>query len=253
MLWKTQVTTSELEQYSNIILCGNSETATVFKTPRKRTKVAGKLCCSMLYTLGSQGSCVNTAPPPSSPATGSFLSRIVAALTPVSSRHMKACDISTLDTSTSEFETPNTQCSKSRNRVGFASEDLRHSVSLSTRKRKRDNEENYDPDFNIEMKEFKRKRPLSPFKTESPLFSPSLSIPQSFCFTPTESSGVLVCETPSSKLAVSPQIQSQMSSPLRRSERVAQRKRGQMLAGGMKSLTSPHSLLSAVSLYIIFH
>ena len=105
----------------------------------------------------------------------------------------------------------------------------------------------------------KRLCPSSSFSPNSyPIFSPSLSIPASFCFSPTptascgDSGESLVCETLSSKLVGSPMAESEMSSPVvRRSERVAQRKRGRgrgASTAGLKSKPFPISSLSPVSL-----
>jgi hypothetical protein len=173
----------------------------------------------------------------STPVTRSLLSRIITALTPVSSRNVPAARDTAVTATSSLFETP----TRRKNELRLDSEC--HTVRLSSRKRKREIQENSDPDFNvpaIEMKELlipeKRLRPSPSFytnsKTHSSPFSPSLSIPTAFIFspTPTASCGTLVYETPSSKLAASPKTEREMLSPaVRRSERVAQRKRS--LAG----------------------
>jgi hypothetical protein len=231
VLWRTSVTCMELERYRSILPCDNPATVptgTEFKTPKKR-RTASSVA--------------------STPVTRSLLARIITALTPVSSRNVPAARDTAVTATSSLFETP----TRRKNELRLDSEC--HTVRLSSRKRKRENQENSDPDFNvpaIEMKELlipeKRLRPSPSFytnsKTHSSPFSPSLSIPTAFIFspTPTASCGTLVYETPSSKLAASPKTEREMLSPaVRRSERVAQRKRS---LAGMKSQPSLLSFLS---------
>ena len=189
----------------------------------------------------------------STPVSRSLLGRIITALTPVSSRNVPATRDTTVQATSNLFETP----TRRKNEIRLDGDSECHSVSLSSRKRKRDNLENSDPEFNvpaIEMKELlipeKRLRPSPSFythsKTHSPPFSPSLSIPTAFIFspTPTASCGTLVYETPSSKLAASPKTEREMLSPaVRRSERVAQRKRSltSMKQPSLLSFSSPVS------------
>ena len=189
----------------------------------------------------------------STPVSRSLLGRIITALTLVSSRNVPSTRDTTVQATSNLFETP----TRKKNEIRLDGDSECHSVSLSSRKRKRDNLENSDPEFNvpvIEMKELlipeKRLRPSPSFytnsKTHSPPFSPSLSIPTAFIFspTPTASCGTLVYETPSSKLAASPKTEREMLSPaVRRSERVAQRKRSlaSMKQPSLLSFSSPVS------------
>ena len=185
----------------------------------------------------------------STPVTESLLGRILSALTPVSSRDiLSACETGTPANSSQRYETP------SRRGKYISDSQSQSVVSLSSRKRKRRDQENCDPESNaIEILNIPEKRlcPSSSFSPNSyPIFSPSLSIPASFCF-PTDSCGEsLVCETLSSKLVGSPMAESEVISPVvRRSERVAQRKRGcGASTAGLKSKPLPISFLSPVSL-----
>ena len=157
----------------------------------------------------------------STPVTQSLLGRIISALTPVSSRDiLSACETGTPANSSQRYETP------SRRGKYISDSQGQSVVSLSSRKRKRRDQENCDPESNaIEMKEIlsipeKHVWPSSSFSPNSyPIFSPSLSIPVSFCFR-TDSCGGSV-ETLSSKLVGSPMAESEVTSPVvRRSERV---------------------------------
>ena len=189
----------------------------------------------------------------STPVTQSLLGRIISALTPVSSRDiLSACETGTPANSSQRYETP------SRRGKYISDSQSQSVVSLLSRKRKRRDQENCDPESNaIEMKEIlnipeKRLCPSSSFSPNSyPIFSPSLSIPASFCFPTDSCGGSVVCETLSSKLVGSPMAESEVSSPVvRRSERVAQRKRGcGASTAGLKSKPFPISFLSPVSLH----
>ena len=186
----------------------------------------------------------------STPVTQSLLGRIISALTPVSSRDISACETGTPANSSQRCETPSR---RGKYISGCQSQSV---VSLSSRKRKRRDQKNCDPELNaIEMKEIlnipeKRLCPSSSFSPNSyPIFSPSLSIPAPFCFPTDSCGGSVVCETLSSKLIGSPMAESEVSSPVVRSERVAQRKRGcGASTAGLKSKPFPISFLSPVSL-----
>ena len=129
----------------------------------------------------------------STPVTQSLLGRIISALTPVSSRDiLSACETGTPANSSQRYETP------SRRGKYIRDSQSQSVVSLSSRKRKRRDQENCDPESKaIEILNIPEKRlcPSSSFSPNSyPIFSPSLSIPASFCFPTDSCGGSVVCE-----------------------------------------------------------
>ena len=127
--------------------------------------------------------------------TRSLFSRILTALTPVSTDNRKSAKpTATIDTLSLASHSVSRECSETAG-------------SRYNRKRKRDNLENSVPTSNecaVEMKEFSKKRRIhsSSHKARSLFISPSLSLSPSCSLSPSTCTGdwSAVCETPSSQL-----------------------------------------------------
>ena len=210
----------------------------------------------MLYTAGDV--IVST------PVTQSFLSRLVAALTPAPRQEPSntAAATNNHSTETAQFITPHkisrptsavkrrpqTEGRKRGRENSFEPSHVGHSIVRPNRKRKREENFNQLPNV-IEMKQFPTRKPLHPLPqwVSSPALPVSPSLPPPFCLSPSpaaESKSQCFQETP---LRITPvnQIQTEHSSssvkgsfgssPLRRSGRLAQCKgRSHILAQSVR-------------------
>ena len=201
------------------------------------------ICVCMLYAVGDV--IVPT------PVTQSFLSRLVAALTPAPRQEPSntAAATNKHSTETAQFITPHklsrptsavkrrpqTEGRKRDRENSFEPSRVRNSIARPNRKRKREENINQLPDV-IEMKQFPTRKPLQPLPqwVSSPALPVSPSLPPPFCLSPSpaaESKSQCLQEMP---LRITPVnlIQTEHSlssvkasfgsSPLRRSGRLAQ-------------------------------